>query len=328
MKRWISLALLSAAAACANLVGITDTEVSSAAAGAGGSGAAGTTGTAGAAAASGAGGMSSGGSAASGGNAGSAAAGSGGSSAGTTGTAGQSSGGDSGCNCTPDTPTCEGGACIVRGPTMVQADTFYIDSTEVTVAQYQEFLDAPKDDLLPPSECDWNDSYEPAMGETVSGQNYPMTWVDWCDAYMYCQWADKHLCGKIGGGALPTTDALDISQSQWYRGCGGPNEASHPVIGGVTAPDCNDDGGGVEPAGSTCEGSYPGLYDMQGNANEWIDSCGTGIDPANPEDDDCLLLGGSYTGVTGGFCSETTDATDGATRNARAAPWGFRCCNE
>jgi hypothetical protein len=34
--------------------------------------------------------------------------------------------------------------------------------------------------------------------------------ADWCDAVAYCKWAGKHLCGKIGGGGVPTKGAPEL----------------------------------------------------------------------------------------------------------------------
>jgi hypothetical protein len=130
--------------------------------------------------------------------------------------------------CPVNQPTCTGGQCIVRGPTMVQvAGTFYIDSTEVTVAQYQVFLTAKGTDTSgQPSVCSYNTSYQPA--QALSPQNYPITNIDWCDALAYCTWAGKHLCGAIGGGPIAIANALTATKSQWFLACGGPNGGSHP----------------------------------------------------------------------------------------------------
>src|SRR6187402_497381 len=81
------------------------------------------------------------------------------------GSAGEPSAGgaDPGCPCRAPTPSCRAGACTVLGPSMVEVSDFYIDSTEVTVTQYAQFLaDAARSPLAQRPECDWNQSFEPA----------------------------------------------------------------------------------------------------------------------------------------------------------------------
>ena len=102
--------------------------------------------------------------------------------------------------CPIETPTCEAGACIVRGPTLVPVANglFFIDATEVTVAQYAEFLTAKAGDVSgqPQDVCGWNSTYEPAA--LPDPPNFPASNIDWCDARAYCEWAGKHLCRRVG----------------------------------------------------------------------------------------------------------------------------------
>jgi|HubBroStandDraft_6_1064221.scaffolds.fasta_scaffold202809_2 sulfatase modifying factor 1 len=221
-----------------------------------------------------------------------------------------------GCGvCPVDTPTCVAGQCTVRGPTMVEASGFYIDSTEVTVAQYQLFLAAKGTDMSgQPPVCSWNKTYYDTSVAMNPG-TWPITNVDWCDALAYCTWAGKHLCGAVGGGAVASTDALTASKSQWYLACGGPGGGTHPN-GDAT---CNSNGDNLAPVATfpTCDGYYTKLYDMEGNAAEWVDSC----DGTAGAADMCLLLGGSYLDEQS-YCTESLAQQ----RNEAADPFGFRCC--
>ena len=313
--------------ACANLVGITDTEVTNAGGQAsGGQGNAGPNG--GNAGSSARGGSGTSGSAGSAGQNSSGGEGNTGNSGGVGADAGASSAGapaagagGGGCDCPPEMPTCEGGQCTVRGPTMVPVNDFFMDSTEVTIAHYNEFLAAKGDDVSgQPAFCSWNLKYAPEPGEVSDELALPMSYVDWCDAWAFCAWADKRLCGKIGGGSLTDAEVTESTLSQWSRGCGGPNADTHPSIGGVYQT-CNDNGAGLFAAGSTCEGSYAGLFDTQGNAAEWVDSCAENSGAA----DICLSLGGSYTGLGLDYCDEVP--TEWA-RSDRYDPLGFRCCSK
>jgi len=205
---------------------------------------------------------------------------------------------------------------------MVLVNNFYMDSTEVTIGQYNEFLAAKGGDVSgQPDVCAFNTTYAPGAGEISDKLAHPMTYVDWCDAWAFCAWANKRLCGAIGGGPIAEANILEPTQCQWYRGCGGPSGDTHPSIDGNYGQ-CNDDSGDLMAAGSTCEGSYPGLFDTQSNAAEWIDSCSS----ENGADDMCLTMGGSYTGVGSGYC--TQNQSDYFLRSDRYHPVGFRCCSQ
>ncbi len=221
--------------------------------------------------------------------------------------------------CPLDTPACDEGDCVLRGPTMVRVGSFYIDSTEVTVGQYLAFLDARREDTDgQPSVCSWNTSFYD--GTPSNPDNYPITNVDWCDARAFCDWSGKRLCGAIGGGPVANADVLEQTKSQWFLACGGDNGASHPAGGDPN--DCNSTGGaGLRAVASTttCEGFYPGIFDLEGNAAEWIDSCAT----ETGAEDVCYLLGGSHIDNRS-YCTEYFDEWP---RNDFAAPWGFRCCS-
>jgi formylglycine-generating enzyme required for sulfatase activity len=201
---------------------------------------------------------------------------------------------------------------------MVQVGAFFIDATEVTVADYQVFLTAKGNDTTgQPAVCGWNKEYkDPTI--PLPSATWPMTNVDWCDALAYCTWAGKHLCGKIGGGPVASADQLTPSSSQWFLACGGSGGATHPNAN----PVCNSNGGAGDLAPVAtfpmCEGHYAGIFDMEGNAAEWVDSCdSTDAGPA----DTCHLLGGSFQDDQS-YCTESYDYP----RNAIADQFGFRCC--
>jgi sulfatase modifying factor 1 len=220
--------------------------------------------------------------------------------------------------CPLDTPACDAGECVLRGPEMIRVGAFYVDATEVTVADYIEFLDVPADQrAAQPDVCSWNTMFYD--GDPLEPDDWPITYVDWCDAWSYCDWAGKRLCGAREGGAVAPADALDQDHSQWFLACGGPGGGSHPN----DDPVCNSSGGfgSLEAVGSNagCEGHYPGLFDMEGNAAEWVDSCGAETGAS----DVCMLLGGSYVDSKS-YCSEVFDEFS---RDTSAHPFGFRCCS-
>jgi formylglycine-generating enzyme len=232
---------------------------------------------------------------------------------------------------TPD-PICDIGACVHRGPTLVAIESvdasqkYWVDATEVTNGQYNDFLNAQvtlQSDSKSPAFCAWNDSYgTPNVSDSA---NQPVSRVDWCDAYAYCAWAGKRLCGKIGGGVVPQADVANKDVDQWYLACRGKADTAYPYGDGYVGVACNGADmsvGGTVPVATDadCEGGFPGLFDMSGNVAEWEDSC-TGSSGAN---DTCRVRGGSYTAASDKL---TCDFTPTVLRSvATAKNIGFRCC--
>jgi hypothetical protein len=216
---------------------------------------------------------------------------------------------------------CDGTPCTTEGPVMVPVTTYWVDSTEVTVGQYQQFLTAKGSDTSgQPAACAWNTSYAPTG---TNPSNYPITSVDWCDAFAFCKWAGKHLCGAVGtGGPMASTDVLDAGVSQWFRACGGPGGSSDVNANPVCNANHGFNGLAAVATFPMCEGWYPGLFDLEGNAAEWVDSCDIegGVGGAS---DTCYVLGGSYLDLTS-YCTEY----NGLARNFAADSVGFRCCHE
>jgi len=153
-----------------------------------------------------------------GGEAGSGAGGESGSGAGTSGAAGQGGGaGEDSCGGT-------------AGPTMIELDGFCIDSTEVTLGDYMLFFDYVENEptFEQPAVCSWNDSFVPnATSNNDEGETHPVRGVDWCDAYAFCVWAGKRLCGNPSGGAATYAEPGNADTSQWFSACSGLRVRSH-----------------------------------------------------------------------------------------------------
>jgi sulfatase modifying factor 1 len=213
------------------------------------------------------------------------------------------------------------------GPAMVPIPGGYcIDSTEVTRAQYAAFLATTPSTSGQPAECSWNTTFVPNPWDPNLA-NYPVADIDWCDAYAYCKWAGKRLCGKIGGGALAMNAATDPNASQWYRACSAGASLTYPYGTSYVAGACNAPTGSaqVAPVASfpNCVGGYPGLYDMAGNVEEWQDSC-SGTSGAS---DACREQSGTYGYVSGDPQGSTRcDFLDTDTRSAHLDDVGVRCC--
>jgi formylglycine-generating enzyme required for sulfatase activity len=210
---------------------------------------------------------------------------------------------------------------------------YCIDPTEVTVGAYLAFMTAkpnwgPADQ---PSYCSWNTSLQPAgaVWPRPGEEQFPVA-VDWCDAWSYCKWAGKRLCGQIGGGPLAEIFATD-ARSQWYHACAGdaPVDGAPPAAypyGNMYDPRrCNGVESQTPPAirevstARNCVGHYPGLFDMSGNLFEWIDSCVS----YTGADDSCRMMGGGYTSP---IYELTCDYRALNPRNHLVDNIGFRCC--
>jgi formylglycine-generating enzyme required for sulfatase activity len=230
-----------------------------------------------------------------------------------------------------------------HGPTSVRIPTsnsaahggaFCIDSTEVTNAQYQEFLGAgsPGASALPMPACMGQTDFRPHdnMGPVpfVPGQeNFPVVEVNWCDAYAYCAWAGKRLCGQIGGGALAEGNTeTNPTLAQWYDACSKGGSLAYPYGNTFNTTICGGGGGAV---GSTigpvevrpgCVGGYPGIYDMSGSVWEWNNVCAS----SNPGDF-CHVYGGAFDSMPPELACK---GERNWTRTSTAQNIGFRCCED
>lgn len=226
---------------------------------------------------------------------------------------------DAGVVDAPGDPT--GGSDASDGgcpPGMVAATGYCIDATEVTNAAYAEFLAANVDPKTQPAKCAANTTFTPA-GSTFTANDLPVVNVDWCDAFAYCAWAGKRLCGKIGGGSLDTLNARN--GSQWFEACSMSGARTYPYGTSYDEDACQTDADRPVAVGSkaSCTGALPGLFDMSGNVAEWEDACESDGPGAR-----CAVRGGSFESEEP---SESSCAAQGSQpRNEQNREVGFRCC--
>lgn len=185
-------------------------------------------------------------------------------------------------------------------------ETFCIDQTEVTVADYKACVDANACETPRAlSGCNWG----------VSGlENHPVTCIDWPRADAYCRWAGKRL----------------PSEWEWEFAARGPSGHNYPW--GDAAPSSNYLNWKYEaPGGATTSvGSYPNgqtldthVFDMSGNVWEW-----TGSVYCDSKAPGAACQPGNYTARGGSFGSQYDIHVRGAWRDPDSAGdhrFGFRC---
>jgi|GEM_PF-3047543 len=153
----------------------------------------------------------------------------------------------------------------------VYVDAFYIDTHEVTNAQYRRFVQATghrAPEGFGYVNGEWV-GFKPWLDENFNGDDQPVVCVSWVDARAYCEWAGKR---------LPT-------EAEWEKAARG-GLVGRKFPWGNEAPDgtqCNFADGNADDGyqytssvGSFAPNGY-GLYDMAGNVWEW---CSDWYDPA------------------------------------------------
>lgn len=239
------------------------------------------------------------------------------------------------------------GCDSTRGPAMAKlalnVDTFCVDRTEVTRAQYAAFVaDGAPTPASVPDVCKGQGGHipDPACGaadtlcQGASCGNFPQTCVSYCDAAAFCAWAGKEMCGEIGGGYGVRELGGPRGGGRWVVACGNglrpDGVVNVPYSYGLSySPStCNTETGKAAPVGSLPECSVrpdTTVVDMVGNVGE-LDGLLFEINAtskiANPRAHGGAGFG-FYSGSGAGSCESVfaLNATD-----ERQPFIGFRCC--
>jgi formylglycine-generating enzyme len=228
------------------------------------------------------------------------------------------------CNCGPLEECRDGARCVSASvPVTAGGAAYAIDATETTNEQYAAWLASCPSTKGQHPLCARNLTFVPEVWPAKSQEaRNPVAHVDWCDAAAFCAAAGKRLCGSIGS-VEPVQDGNNPAQSQWYNACstGGAND--YPYGDTYIPGACNDHTGGVAAVArySACLTS-DGVYDLDGNLQEWEDSCLPDMHGIGCPDWWCNVRGGSFESYStmgcGGF--------DYGCIDEGYAGVGFRCC--
>ena len=199
----------------------------------------------------------------------------------------------------------------------VYVDAFYMDTYQVTKAQYKVFVDANpqwQKDNIPDKYhtgtylLDWRgNSYPSGKG------NHPVVDVSWYAAMAYAEWADKRLPteaewekaarGGLVGKKYPWGDTIDANKANYDR-----NVGTTPI--GLA--------GSTTPVGTYAPNGY-GLYDMAGNVWEWC------VDGYKRDFSRRVLRGGGWADTKTFLRVANRDSLPPTYTNST---YGFRCARD
>jgi formylglycine-generating enzyme required for sulfatase activity len=199
----------------------------------------------------------------------------------------------------------------------VYVSAFYMDKYEVTNENYQRFIRGTQ----------YHPQTIPFFQDDVSllfGPKQPAVGVSWDDALTYCKWSEKR---------LPT-------EAEWEKAARGEDGRVWPWGNSFVSGNANilgDEDGYkyTAPVGSFEAGRSPyGLYDMAGNAAEWVSDwydqssykATTFTDPKGPETGRVRVYrGGSWNEAATGV---RTGKRYTAAQHRTDAILGFRCAKD
>ena len=183
----------------------------------------------------------------------------------------------------------------------VQLDGFWLDSTEVTNSMYANFLNMVGNKM--DGGAYWLDTLRPAPQIFVADnvwqvqpgkENYPVTGVSWYGANAYCGWS---------GRRLPT-------EAEWEYAASGTDRRQFPWGNddlACTQAHYDGCGDGAIETGSLPSGVSPfGIFDMAGNAAEWVsDRYAADYYQSSPLQNPAGPRNGYYRVIRGGSWSST-----------------------
>jgi formylglycine-generating enzyme required for sulfatase activity len=233
---------------------------------------------------------------------------------------------DSGA-CGPTADRRSGGPSMVEVAVPRLGTSYCIDTTEVTVSQFNAYLEDTNGVYTDvPAVCSSVSAppaAPPEQDHVTDHANLPVGHVGSCDAFSFCRWAGKRLCGALGDGG-----SLAYGQtSEWSYACAnGETNYLYPYGSDYEAGVCNLGSDAAVPVGSMagCHGvasPFDRIFDMVGNEWELVNDL-------EVNEGNIGALGGSYATTVDeipstGACTYAT-GFNGVIFDDQ--PSGFRCC--
>jgi formylglycine-generating enzyme required for sulfatase activity len=225
-----------------------------------------------------------------------------------------------------DAPAEANKCASARGPEMVEVvsgdKSFCIDVTEVTNEQFAQYAKAPPSVTLPSRCAGVTLKFPGSSGDAKA----PQFNVGWCDAWAFCNWAGKRLCGP-----LDAAQPIGSDNSEWTWACTQGGTTAFPYGDTFDATACVS--GRTDPTAlpapvasfANCKGAappYSAIHDLSGNVSEWVDEC---------TDTKCRALGGFFgdTDTQALRCASIDSSTGMAVVHevdTVLSGLGFRCC--
>jgi len=173
--------------------------------------------------------------------------------------------------CSPEDPGCVDDEKPAHRVTLTQG--FWIGQTEITVGAYKRFVGATGNGMPPEPKFDAK-SLNPGWGNDAM----PVVNLNWANAQNYCSWAGGRLPTEAeweyaarGGTTSPRYGNLE--DVAWYADNSGQSHIDSTTIWNQNQKTyfqkLDENGDGLHEVAQKSPNPY-GLFDMLGNASEWV----------------------------------------------------------
>jgi len=214
----------------------------------------------------------------------------------------------------------------------VTLDAYQIDKYEVTASEYKACVDI--------GVCTAAGTGGYQTYDTAGKENHPINYVDWMQAFTYCDWLGKRLpteaeWERAAKGEtqrrFPWGDSCPIEWSTTECASGNWTSTTAKANGSTS---CHDGYAATSPVGSFPSGVSPdGVHDMAGNVYEWVKdwygaryySTSPATNPTGPlSGSDRVGRGGGWSNYGSPLCAA---GRLNVTPGNRDGSLGFRCAS-